>query len=557
MLKRLGLVVVAAAVITAILVVVKLRAERRLAAEMTAIEAAVEEDGIELDLPALQPETWVRRYRPEASAGGYSLVLYRRRLPMIIDMNGRIIHAWPKVRAVGRARLLRDGRLAVIGTDNLIKEYDWDGNLTWFYRLATDGDFPHHDLAILDNGNYLVLARDKERHTCYLEEVDRQRRVVWSWRSIDHMADFPTWDVERKDPTHFNSIRELGPNRWFDAGDQRFRPGNILVSARHLSTVFIIDKRTGEVVWQYSKGLDYQHEATMVDRGRPGEGLILVFNNGTNGRNGYRRTLVQAIDPSTDSVVWEYGSEYFFSSVAGTAQALPGDNIAIASSHGGRIFEITPAGEIVWEWVPPYLPMRPERVPVDYCPQLAALPPQEATEVRLDADQGPYVDIDLYRFALSEEDVTRVIEGIPRQVLRDDADCRRVLVPPGAEMWVEFGIDQARVRGKRLEARFVMTIQDAGRAPETLLDRRLDLESESPWRGRMIPLGRYAYRKVELCVATEADGDVDDPFAAVTWGNPLILSSVQHPVAEAREEVVTEQERNLREQQLKALGYVN
>jgi hypothetical protein len=557
MLKRLGLVVVAAAVITAILVVVKLRAERRLAAEMTAIEAAVEEDGIELDLPALQPETWVRQYRPEASAGGYTLVLYRRRLPMIIDMNGRIIHAWPMVRAVGRARLRRDGRLAVIGTDNLIKEYDWDGNLTWFYRLATEGDFPHHDLAILNNGNYLVLARDKETHTCYLQEVDRRGRVVWSWRSLDHMADFPTWDPERKDPTHFNSVFELLPNRWFDAGDERFRPGNILVSARHLSTVFIVDKRSGEVVWQYSTGLDYQHEATMVNRGRPGEGLILVFNNGTNGRNGYRRTLVEAIDPVAGEIAWEYGSEYFFSSVAGTAQALPGDNIAIASSHGGRIFEITPAGEIVWEWVPPYLPMRPERLPADYCPQLAALPQQEAVEVRLAADQGPYVDIDLYRFALSEEDMTREIEGIPRQVLRNDADCRRVLVPPGATMWVEFGIDQARVRGNRLEAHFVMTIRDGNREPETLLDRRLNLDSESPWRGRNIPLGRFAYRTVELCVATEAEGDAGDPMAAVTWGNPLILSSVQHPVEMVTEEVLTEQERNLREQQLKALGYVN
>ena len=557
MLKRLGFVVVAAVVITAILVVVKLRSERRLAAEMTAIEAAVEDDGIELDLPALEPESWVRRYRPDASAGGYSLVLYRRRLPMIIDMNGRIIHAWPKVRAVGRARLGRDGRLAVIGTDNLIKEYDWDGNLTWFYRLATEGDFPHHDLAILKNGNYLVLARDKEMHTCYLEEVDRRGRVVWSWRSVDHMADFPTWDVERKDPTHFNSIHELPPNRWFDAGDERFRPGNILVSARHLSTIFIIDKRTGEVVWQYSNGLDYQHEATMVDQGRLGEGLILVFNNGTSGRNGYRRTLVQAIDPTAGEVAWEYGSEYFFSSVAGTVQALPGENLAVASSHGGRIFEITPTGEVVWEWVPPYLPMRPERLPADYCPQLAALPPQQPVEIQPAGGVGPYVDIDLYRFALSEEDVTRVIEGIPRQVLRDDADCRRVLVPPGAAMWVEFGIDEARVRGERLEARFVMTIQDGNREPETLLDRRLNLESESPWRGRSIPLGRFAYRTVELCMATEAEGDSLNPLDAVSWGNPLILSSVQHPVAEITEEVLTEQERQLREQQLKALGYVN
>lgn len=557
MLKRLSLVVLAAAVVTAILMVVKEREESRMAAEMVAIEAAVEDDGIHLDLPALEPGEWVRRYRPDESDGGYTLVLYRRRVPMIIDMNGGIVHVWPKVRAVGRARLLPDGRLAVIGTDNLVKEYDWEGNLKWFYRLEVDEDFPHHDLATLRNGNYLVLARDKATHTGYLHEVDRRGRVVWSWRSIDHRSSFPTWDSERKDPTHFNSVHELPPNRSFDAGDNRFRPGNILVSARHLNTVFIIDKRTGDVVWQYSKGLDYQHEASMIEKGRLGEGLILVFNNGTMGVNGYRRSLVQAIDPETKDVEWEYGSEYFFSSVAGTAQALSGDNVMISSSHGGRIFEISPRGDIVWEWVPPYLPMRPQRVPDDFCPQLAALPPQDGVEVRPPGNQGPYVDIDLYRFALSEEDVTREVDGLPRQLLREDSACRKVLVPPGADMWVEFGIDEAKLDRRWVEARFVMTLNDSGSEPVVLLDRRLTPESESPWRGRSIPLGRYAFRTVELCVATEAASQSGDPYSMVAWGNPLIHSPVQHPVVEVSPEVLTDQERKLREQQLKALGYVN
>jgi hypothetical protein len=550
-------IVAAAAVVAAFLVAAKQRADRRLAAEVAAIEAAVEKDDIHLDLPALEPETWVRQYKPEASAGGYSLVLYRRRVPMIIDMNGNIVHVWPKVRAVGRARLGRNGQLAVIGTDNVIKEYDWDGNLVWYYRLAAADDFPHHDLIWLRNGNLLVLARDKETHTGYLQEVDRKGRVVWSWRAIDHMADFATWDSERKDPTHFNSIHELPANRWFDAGDERFRPGNILVSARHLNTIFIVDKRTGGVVWQFSKGLDYQHEASMIEKGRLGEGLILVFNNGTTGTNGYRRTLVQAIDPTTFEVEWEYGSEFFFSSVAGTVQALPGDNLAITSSHGGRIFEITPTGEIVWEWVPPYLPMRAQRVPVDFCPQLAALPPQEPVEVGPSGDQRPYVDVDLYRFALSEEDMTREIDGLARQVLRSVADCREVLVPPGAAMWVEFGIDTKRLRDRWVEGHFVMTLHEPGSEPEVLLDRRLTPESESPWRGRSIPLDRYAYRTVELCVDTEAEGDFADPLTVVAWGNPLILSPVQHPAVEITPEVLTEQERKLREQQLKALGYVN
>jgi hypothetical protein len=95
-------------------------------------------DDLHLDLDSLNTTSWVRQYRPEASAGGYTLVLYRRRVPMIIDMNSRIVHVWPEVRAVGRARLNKDGSLAVIGTDNLVKEYSWDGKLRWVFRLAAE-----------------------------------------------------------------------------------------------------------------------------------------------------------------------------------------------------------------------------------------------------------------------------------------------------------------------------------------------------------------------------------------------------------------------------------
>jgi len=554
-LRRIGLFTAAAAAVIIVLLLVRAQTERHRQAELVAIEEAIEPDDRLLSLPDLDPTSWVRQYRPDASAGGYTLILYKRRVPMIIDMNSRIVHLWPDVRAVGRIRLDRRGNLAVIGTDNLIKLYDWDGNLTWYYRLSVEEDFPHHDLIELANGDYLVLARDRAIRTGYLHEVDHKGRVVWEWRSMDHIDDFPTWDRERKDPTHFNSIHELPPNRWFESGDERFRPGNILVSARHLNTVFIIDKRSSKVVWQYSKDLDYQHEASMVPEGLPGSGRILLFNNGHRNRNGYRRSLVQAIDPISGEVEWEYGSRFFFSSIAGTLQELPGGNFFIASSHGGRIFEITPAGEIVWEWVPPYLPIRPERLPYDHCPQLAALPRPVETEVRVQGDLRPFVDVDLYRFALTEEFVNRTIAGYSRRLLRTDNECREVLMPPGATVWVEFGIDEQRLQERWLEARFRLTVDDGSGPPETILDRTLTPESKSPWRGRDVRLGRFAYKWVTMCVATEADGEMENPLEMVAWGNPLISSPVQRPFEELTE-IVTEQERELREQQLRALGYV-
>ena len=558
MLKRVVLVLVAAALVTAGAVHLKARAELRKILAQVAADDAEALDELHLDLDEYDTTKWVRQYDPGASAGGYTLVLFRRRVPMIIDMNGRVVHSWPQVRAVGRARLNRDGSLAVIGTDNLIKEYYWDGRLRWIHRLAVEDDFPHHDLIRLDNGNYLVLGRDNRKtQTCYLEEVDRKRGVVWRWRSLDHIDVFPTWNSEQKDPTHFNSIHELPPNRFFDGGDERFRPGNILVSARHLNTIFIIEKSSGTVVWQYSAGLDYQHEATMVAEGEPGEGQIVVFNNGRHNLNGYRRSLIQVIEPATGEISWQYGSQFLFSSVAGTVQKLPGANFVVASSHGGRIFEITPKGEIVWEWVPPYMPMRPERLTYDHCPQLAALAHPEETGVLVEGDTRPYVDIDLYRFALTEEFTTRNLAGFSRRVLRGLDECRELLMPPGAEMWLEFGIDEARLEGRWLEARFRLTVQREGEAPETALDRTLNPDSESPWRGRWIRLGRFSYQRVQMCVATEVVGEMDNPEDMVAWGNPLIRSRIHHPYDERKQARVSEREQELREQQLKALGYVN
>jgi len=557
MVKRVVLVLVGAALVTAGALHIKARAEHRKVLAQVIADDAEALDDLHLDLGDHDTTSWVRQYRPEASAGGYTLVLYRRRVPMIIDMNSRIVHVWPEVRAVGRARLNEDGSLAVIGTDNLIKEYSWDGKLQWVFRLAVAEDFPHHDLIRLKSGHYLVLAHDGHSHTDFLLEVDRRGRVVWEWRSLDHIDSFPTWDRERNEPTHINSIHELGPNRHFDDGDERFRPGNILVSARHLDTIFIIDKSTGGVVWQYTGNLDYQHEATMVAKGEPGEGRILVFNNGRHDRNGYRRSLIQSIEPDTGELAWQYGSQFFFSSVAGTVQKLPGPNFMIASSHGGRIFEITPKGEIVWEWVPPYLPMRPERLTYDHCPQLAALARPQETEVLVQGDTRPYVDIDLYRFALTEEFITRDIAGFSRRLVRGLDECRELRMPPGAEMWVEFGIDEGRLEGRRLEARFRLTVQREGEPPETLLDRTLNPDSKSPWRGRWIPLGKFSYQRVQMCVSTKITGEMENPEDMVAWGNPLIRSPVQHPFDEQNEARVSEREEKLREQQLKALGYVN
>jgi hypothetical protein len=524
------------------------------------LEEAPPGDDMHLDLPILDSQPWVERYLPERAASGYNLELFQRRIPMLVDMNGRIVHAWPLVRTTARARLDHRGRLLVMGIDNALKIYDWDGRLIWRYRLASEADLPHHDLIWLRNGNVMVLAQVEATRDDYLQEVDRRGRVVWEWRFSEHLdAAFPERDRRHPDPTHVNSVHELGPNRWWEAGDARFEPGNLLLSARTLDAILVVDRRTGDIVWTWSEGLDRQHEAVMVPEGRIGEGLFLVFNNGLANRFAYRRSSVMAIDPVARSLVWEYSDPNFYSSLAGSQVSLPNGNLLITSSHGGRAFELTPGKEIVWQWIPPWQPMRLERYPYDHCPQLARLGRPEERPVR-SARRRPYVSQELHTFAVSGEYRSRPVAGERRQLVRDPNSCRELVMPAQPALAVGYGIDVKAPGAAAVEAEFGISVTrlDTGER-RVLVDEGVRGADDEAWRQLWIPLSGLDFARVSLCLelVTEAGNGSDPERPAAVIENPRVWAG-DRPTLPRRwsEEQLGEQEQRLREEQLRAIGYI-
>ncbi len=112
------------------------------------------------------------------------------------------------------------------------------------------------------------------------------------------------------------------------------------------------------------------HDARFVPEGCPGAGDLTIFNNG-QGRPGGDHSSVLEIRPPLDASgryaleagrpfgpeapVWEYAAgRSFRAEYLSGAQRLPNGNTLVTDGPAGRIFEVTAAGEVVWEFVNPY-----------------------------------------------------------------------------------------------------------------------------------------------------------------------------------------------------------
>jgi hypothetical protein len=179
----------------------------------------------------------------------------------------------------------------------------------------------------------------------------------------------------------------------------------MLTDYRELNVICIIDMATKKIVWKlgpnYPDGevdqIIGQHDAHMIPKGYPGAGNILVFDNG--GEGGYPRKIrgwsrVLEIDPVKKKIVWKYEAKawgqqgLFFSAFVSSAQRLKDGNTFITEGYPGRLFEVNKAGEIVWEWLSPWVNEPPTPVnapgpghyiyraykyPRDYVPQFKTL----------------------------------------------------------------------------------------------------------------------------------------------------------------------------------------
>jgi len=132
-------------------------------------------------------------------------------------------------------------------------------------------------------------------------------------------------------------------------GSGPFAPGRLLVSWREIDTVATLDPESGAVLWARRGPWDAQHEPSLEP-----DGALLVFDN--QGGPG-DTTRVLRVDPASGAILWQWAGPAdrpLRSRQAGTVHRLPGGNLLVVESEGGRALELDPAGDLVWEFASPH-----------------------------------------------------------------------------------------------------------------------------------------------------------------------------------------------------------
>jgi hypothetical protein len=313
------------------------------------------------------------------------------------------------------------------GIGGLVERFDWNGTRLWSFQYSSNQYCLHHDIQILPNGNILMIAWEYKSSTDailkgrnpttipqgelwpdHLIEVhptnDSGGTIVWEWHLWDHLIqDFDhtkeNYGVIQDHPelvdinyggkiladwTHINSV------------DYNEQYDQILVSVLLFDEIWIIDHSTtaeeaaghtggrygrgGDLLYRWGNPLTYkmgddsdrklfnQHDAEWIASGLPGEGNILIFNNGLDRPEGDYSSIEEITPPMETNgsytrqpgstygpaeSIWRYTAEQptDFSAInLGSAQRLPNGNTLICDGPQGRFFEVTDEKEVVWEY---------------------------------------------------------------------------------------------------------------------------------------------------------------------------------------------------------------
>lgn len=300
-------------------------------------------------------------------------------LVRFIDMEGKVVHEMPLDIATGGdagclAECYRPGTMAVVRSPLLSLSSFRKGD-----RWARD-DGLHHDVAVDARGRIYGFAR----HDAVLERNGR-KLPIWDQsivvldgkgrleRTIGFLPLFGRFITDAR----LDAIANEQAKRTADSRKRYlrtldvFHPNSIdivawphddttgtkaLITIRDLDRIAVVDLDRQKLLWEWGKGeIIGPHDPWLLDNGN-----VLVFDNGSHpietGNRLYSRVV--EVDPRSGKIVWQYPGKptpEFISPTRGGAQPLPNGNVLITETTKGHVFEVTRAGDVVWDfWNPDF-----------------------------------------------------------------------------------------------------------------------------------------------------------------------------------------------------------
>lgn len=305
----------------------------------------------------------------------------------LIDAAGREVHRWhtpwdliweadwdhnvppPKDRIYVRdARLFPNGDILMLYVGfgpspwglALVKA-DRNSNIIWKIPRKI-----HHDLDTAPDGRiYTLTHRIREDIPAGLKlppgrvfddailVLDPDGRPVREVSILEAFAASPYADLlashvvpDNGDILHTNSIVFITAE--IAARFPFARPGQVLVCLRNMDTLAVVDLEEKAVVWVQAGPWNRPHDPDLLPNGN-----LMIFDN--DWQSG-RRSRVVEYDPLTLKTVRQYSghdANPLYSYIRSRQQVLANGNLLICESDGGRLVEIDPRGQTVWEFVNP------------------------------------------------------------------------------------------------------------------------------------------------------------------------------------------------------------
>ena len=228
--------------------------------------------------------------------------------------------------------------------------------------------------------------------------------IVWEWNAIDHLIqnqfdDLPNYGQvnmypEKLDINYLGSSSDLSNWLHINSIDYNDELNQILISSRHLNEFYILDHSTttseaateyggrsnkgGSILFRYGNPEAYgapqlydqvlygQHDVQWVDSNLENEynfsvfnneyipfsnSQTLILNNPLNEDGLYGEEVFQNLMDS--QIIYEYSSDHFYSKLLSGFTVLPNGNKLITEGFTGRVFELNPLDELVWEYIYP------------------------------------------------------------------------------------------------------------------------------------------------------------------------------------------------------------